>query len=239
VSLDDARRRGRALADQAGEAQCRLPEPAAQLHLDQARGTARVLRDEVEHECRQAARALHRAADAAPRDPGWWRRIVAGADSWLREVVTRHARAVEVASFVLGVAAAAAAASVLVPVAVLLAGAGYAASLALVHYTEADESDLLLATAGVLTFDVGTTAAAVGAAAVRTGTASSLARADVAGRVGAVADDLGWKVTGYAGAAVVEGAVRDVVRRARERRHEQVLAPGPLVVPAPAPAPGR
>jgi uncharacterized protein YukE len=223
--LDEARARARALAHEAAEAQAQLPDGAAQLRLQAARQRAGHLRDEVATDRRAAERALRAAAAEAPRDPGWLDRVVDGVQGWVRDAVVRHARAIEVAAFVASVAAGVALAVGLVGPAVALAGLSFGASLVLVHYTEADASDVLWATAGLMTLGTG-------AVAVRATRAAHAA--GWAGPVGQASGGAGSALDVRSGGSAVAGVVRDRRARSGERDREPpplVLAPGqPLPV---------
>ncbi|HVM27549.1 MAG TPA: WXG100 family type VII secretion target [Mycobacteriales bacterium] len=222
--LEEAAGQARRLALLADEQRALLPAPAAQAHLHAMREQAQRLHSQVLADSRTAQRALHAAADAAPRDPGWLRQVVDGVDAWLGEVVREHAVLVEVAAFVLSVAAGATMATGLVPLTAALAGMSLAASWALHHYGEATDAEFAVAVAGTLTLGVGGAALRVAGAAPA---AAPAAAAAVAARVAAVADRTGKGIDAWSawstGRSVGEAARRELAERSRSR---QVLAPG-------------
>ncbi|HWH27399.1 MAG TPA: hypothetical protein VNU26_00310 [Mycobacteriales bacterium] len=238
--LEDAQRRARLLAGEAHEV-LTGPEPVVVAYdsrparLAAVRRRAHALRAEVAADAAATATVLRQAAERAPDEPSRLERAVGALDAWVEDVVVENARAVEVVSLALGVAASVAAATgVGLSVAAPLAAASYAASLALVHYTEADEDDLLLATVGLLTFGVGTAAASTvraahlagATASTSSGAAAWATTASVAATVGRGAGRTGWAVTAWSGGVTAAGVHGDARQRSARRRQPLVIAPG-------------
>lgn len=229
--LDDAQRSARRMLREAELLAGRYDELQAYLRREQLRGQAAALRQEVRAAAGVAARALYRAAEAAPDEPGWFERFVRSNVTWI-----------ESASFVLSVAAGVAAVTgVGAPVALGLAAASAAATGLLYHYGEAGEGDVVLAVAGAMMTPVGLGAKAL--AAGRQAQGVSTRAADVA----ALASDVvGSGITAYSGVGVAAGVAGNATElRRRQMCRTTVTAPAvapatprpPLVGPQPMPEP--
>ena len=219
--LEQAQHTARRLSAEALELLAAPPSFESRLQLDEVHRRARAARAELDGHLAVAARALRAAAESAPDEPGWWERAAGAVDDRVRAFVVEHARAVELAAYALGLAAGLAAATGLgAAVAVPLAAASYAASLALVHYTEADEDDLLLATAGVLTLGTGMAAGRAVQGAVAAGAPSSAALAAAVGRTAERADAA---LTVVGGALTGRGVVDDLRTWRRRRERERAV----------------